>query len=153
MRNGYGYVPKGSNDGMAWRSEVWSVAYSMVALLGLLGIGLCQMIKGSHNSVIFLEFLQLVWEHLRCTSPSFTNIIVLDNVGLHKVADIIKEFQVIEPGVEITSQQLATAPLCLFFLPHIPHLSWSISESGWTPAGETGQAWKAKYTKGTILDR
>ena len=73
------------------------------------------MIKGSHNSRTFIVFLQLVWEHLRLTILGFTNIIVLDNVGLHKVADILEEFPMIEPAVEIDQQQLATGPMCLLF--------------------------------------
>ncbi|KAJ9078574.1 hypothetical protein DSO57_1005417 [Entomophthora muscae] len=57
MRNKYGYFPKGKKNGMSWREAVWSVAYLMIALLGPLGIELYQMIKGSHNSTAFLEFL------------------------------------------------------------------------------------------------
>ncbi|KAJ9067733.1 hypothetical protein DSO57_1036158 [Entomophthora muscae] len=57
MRNEYGYVPKGENNSISWRAAVWSVAYSMVALLGPLGIELYQMIKGSHNSTTFIKFL------------------------------------------------------------------------------------------------
>ncbi|KAJ9074709.1 hypothetical protein DSO57_1003765 [Entomophthora muscae] len=48
---------------------------------------------------------------------SVTNIILLDNVGFHKVSDILNELQMIEPGVEIGSQQLATSNLHLLFLP------------------------------------
>ncbi|KAJ9058250.1 hypothetical protein DSO57_1014289 [Entomophthora muscae] len=103
MRNKYGYVPKDEKNGMSWGAAVQFVAYSMVALLGPLGIELYQMIKGSHNSTNFLGFLQLVWEHLRCTSLGFTNVIVLDNVRLHKVADILNKFPMIEPSVEIAS--------------------------------------------------
>ncbi|KAJ9056441.1 hypothetical protein DSO57_1033005 [Entomophthora muscae] len=90
MHNGYEYVPKGSNDRVAWHAAVCATAYLMVALLGPKGVKLYQMILGSHNSCTFLSFLQLVQEHLRRTSPGFTNIIVLDNVGLHKVADILE---------------------------------------------------------------
>ncbi|KAJ9089962.1 hypothetical protein DSO57_1007529 [Entomophthora muscae] len=68
MHNAYGYVPKGSNDGMAWRAAVWATSYSMVALLGPKGVKLYQMILGSHNSWTFLSFLQLVQGHLRRTS-------------------------------------------------------------------------------------
>ncbi|KAJ9065934.1 hypothetical protein DSO57_1014554 [Entomophthora muscae] len=82
MRNEYGYVPKGSNVGVAWCAAVRATAYSMVALLGPKGVELYQMILGSHNSRTFLSFLQLVQEHLSHTSPGFTNVIVLDNVGL-----------------------------------------------------------------------
>ncbi|KAJ9089150.1 hypothetical protein DSO57_1015865 [Entomophthora muscae] len=124
MCNKYGYVPKGKKNGMSRRAAVRSVAYSMIALLGLLGIELYQMILGSHNSCIFLAFIQLVLEHLRRTSLGFTNVIVLDNIGLHKVADILAELQVIEPGVAIASQQLATAPLRPLFLPaYFPFLN------------------------------
>ncbi|KAJ9058952.1 hypothetical protein DSO57_1007349 [Entomophthora muscae] len=38
MRNGYGYVPKGSNNEMAWRAAVCATAYLMVALLGPKGV-------------------------------------------------------------------------------------------------------------------
>ncbi|KAJ9082622.1 hypothetical protein DSO57_1002568 [Entomophthora muscae] len=96
MHNAYGYVSKGSNDRMAWRAAVRATAYSIVALLNPKGVELYQMILGFHNSRTFLSFLQLVQEHLRRTSPGFTNIIVLDNFGLHKVVDIIKEFPMID---------------------------------------------------------
>ena len=89
----------------------------MMALLIPKGIEMYQMIKGSHNSRTFPSFLQLVQDHLRCTSLGFTNVIGLDNVGLHKVADILEEVPTIETGMEISPQQLATAPMCLLFLP------------------------------------
>ncbi|KAJ9082481.1 hypothetical protein DSO57_1004048 [Entomophthora muscae] len=39
-------------------------------------------------------------EHLRRTSLGFINVIVLDNVGLHKVANILKESPMIEPALQ-----------------------------------------------------
>ncbi|KAJ9052837.1 hypothetical protein DSO57_1030151 [Entomophthora muscae] len=117
MHNKYGYVPKGEKNSMSRCVAVRSVVYSMIALLGPLGTELYQMIKGSHNSGTFLKFLHLVFEHLQVTILGVINIIVLDDVSLHKVEDILAEFQVIEPGVEIASQQLAISNLRLLFLP------------------------------------
>ncbi|KAJ9065364.1 hypothetical protein DSO57_1020361 [Entomophthora muscae] len=58
----------------------------------------------SHNSRTFLSFLQLVQEHLRRTSLGFTNVIVLKNVGLHKVADILEEFPMIDTSIAVGPQ-------------------------------------------------
>ncbi|KAJ9089256.1 hypothetical protein DSO57_1014802 [Entomophthora muscae] len=83
-------------------------------------IDLYQMIKGFHNTRTFIVFLQLIWEHLGLTRLGVTNIIVLVNVGLHKVADILDEFPMIETGVKIGQQQLATAHMIsshLFLIP------------------------------------
>ncbi|KAJ9057345.1 hypothetical protein DSO57_1023651 [Entomophthora muscae] len=57
MQNEYGYITKGSNDGMAWHAAVRATAYSMVALLGPKEVELYQMVLGSHNSCTFLSFL------------------------------------------------------------------------------------------------
>ena len=104
----------------------------MVSLLGPKGIEMYQIIKGSHNSRTFLSFLQLVQDHLRRTSPGFINVIVLDNVGLHKVAYILEEFPTIETGVAIGPQQLATAPMRLLFLPaYSPFLNPIKEVFGW----------------------
>ncbi|KAJ9070777.1 hypothetical protein DSO57_1004027 [Entomophthora muscae] len=90
------------------------------------------MILGSHNSWTFLSFLQLVQEHLRRTSPGFTNVIVLDNVGLHKVADILEEFPSIDTSIEVGPQQLATSNLRLLSLPtYLPFLNPIKEVFGW----------------------
>ena len=132
MHNEYGYVPKGSNDGVARRAAVRATAYSMVALLGPKGVELYQMILGLHNSRTFLSFLRLVQEHLRRTSLGFTNVIVLDNVGLHKVADILAEFPSINTSIAVGPQRLATANLRLLFLPvYLPFLNPIKEVFGW----------------------
>ncbi|KAJ9051937.1 hypothetical protein DSO57_1039102 [Entomophthora muscae] len=105
------------------------------------------MILGSHNSQTFLSFLQLVQEHRRRTSPGFTNAIVLDNVGLHKVADILEEFPMIDTNSAEGPQQLAVANLRLLFLPaYLPFLNPIEEVFGWlkqvvkqgTPTGTEG---------------
>ncbi|KAJ9082323.1 hypothetical protein DSO57_1005769 [Entomophthora muscae] len=55
-------------------------------------------------------------EHLRLTSLGLINIIVLDNVRLHKVQDILKKFLMIDTGKKIGQQQLATGSMHLLFL-------------------------------------
>ena len=117
MCNVYGYVPKGAKDRVSCRVSVHATAFSMEARLGLLGIEMYQMIKGSHNSSTFIKFLWLVQEHLRLTSQGFTNFIVLDNVVLPKVAHILNEFLMIDMGGPVGQQQLATEPIWLLFLP------------------------------------
>ncbi|KAJ9049848.1 hypothetical protein DSO57_1020401 [Entomophthora muscae] len=132
MRNAYGYVLNSSNDRVAWCTTVYAAAYSMVALLGPKGIEMYQIILESHNSWTFLSFLQLVQEHLRCTSLGFTNVIMLDNFGLHKVADILEEFPMIDTGIAVGPQHLATSNFCLLFLPaYLPFLNPIEEVFGW----------------------
>ncbi|KAJ9087346.1 hypothetical protein DSO57_1034243 [Entomophthora muscae] len=69
------------------------------------------MILGSHNSQTFLSFLQLVQEHLRRTRLGFTNVIVLDNVGLHKVEDIFEEFPTINTDIAVGPQQFVATKI------------------------------------------
>ncbi|KAJ9075667.1 hypothetical protein DSO57_1033705 [Entomophthora muscae] len=65
-------------------------------------------------------------------SPGFTNIIVLDNVDLHKVANILEEFPLIDTSIAVGPQQLATAILCFLFLPaYLPFLNPIEEFFGW----------------------
>ncbi|KAJ9077654.1 hypothetical protein DSO57_1008021 [Entomophthora muscae] len=91
--------------------------------------------KGKKNE---MSHCTAVWsvafsmEHLQVASLGVTNVIVLDSVGLHKVAKILDEFPVIEPGVKIGSQQLSTSNLCLLFLPsYSPFLNPIEEVFGW----------------------
>ena len=84
LRNERGYVTKGSKDAVAERRSVRAQAYSMVALLGPKGLDMYQMIKGSHNSGTFLNFLNIAEQYIRLNYTRWANIIVIDNVALHK---------------------------------------------------------------------
>ncbi|KAJ9055254.1 hypothetical protein DSO57_1005664 [Entomophthora muscae] len=69
---------------------------------------------------------------MRQTSPGFTNVIVLDNIGLHKVADILEEFPSINTSIAVGPQQLATANMRLLFLPAcLPFLNPIKEDFGW----------------------
>ncbi|KAJ9087629.1 hypothetical protein DSO57_1031206 [Entomophthora muscae] len=87
----------------------------------------------SHFYIPTVDFATVaVQEHLRCTSRGFTNIIMLDNVGLHKVADILEEFPMIDTSIAVAPQQLATANLRLLFLPaYLPFLNPIEEVFGW----------------------
>ncbi|KAJ9055457.1 hypothetical protein DSO57_1003954 [Entomophthora muscae] len=55
MQNAYGYVLKGSNDGVAWCAAVCATIYLIVALLGPKGVELYQMILVSFNQFLLME--------------------------------------------------------------------------------------------------
>ncbi|KAJ9082476.1 hypothetical protein DSO57_1004043 [Entomophthora muscae] len=89
----------------------------MVALLGSCGLDQNQMIKSSHNSRTFLNFLQVVKEYLWINYHSTINIVVLDNFRLYKVDLVVSEFPPIDKTSHLASHCLADCPMRFLFLP------------------------------------
>ncbi|KAJ9065892.1 hypothetical protein DSO57_1015125 [Entomophthora muscae] len=75
MRNEYGYVHKGEMNSTSWRAAVWSVAYSMVVLLGPLDIELYQMIKGSIIVGPFWNFSNWFRSTSKCKDPTIREVL------------------------------------------------------------------------------
>ncbi|KAJ9085633.1 hypothetical protein DSO57_1039759 [Entomophthora muscae] len=92
LRSRYGWVKKRSKDSVEHCAAVCSQTYSIVVLLGPCGLDQYQMIKGSHNSGTFLDFLQAVKEYFQINYSDITNVVMLDNVRLYKVNLVVSEF-------------------------------------------------------------
>ncbi|KAJ9061178.1 hypothetical protein DSO57_1023091 [Entomophthora muscae] len=104
----------------------------MVALLGPHRLDQYQMIKGSHNSRTFLDFLRAAKEYLWINYRGTTKIVVLDNVGLHKVDLVVSEFQPINKNSHSASHRLADCLMrLLFLLPHSSFLNLIKEVFGW----------------------
>ena len=90
------------------------------------------MIKGSHKSGTYLDFLQSLKEYLQINYSGTTNIVVLDNVGLHKVDLVVSEFPPIDKNIHTSSHCLSDCPMRLLFLsPYSPFLNPIEEAFGW----------------------
>ena len=117
MRHNYGFGATGDKDCNAQRPAVRSQAFSMIALLAPHGIDVYQMIRGSHNSQSFLDFITLVKKLVTLNYPTGNNIIILDNCGIHRKKEIQDTMNVIDPATWRTGTRLGDRSFNMLFLP------------------------------------